>query len=604
MKPSSGDFNFSRALRSWCFVQLPLLDVGKFRKEAKSRSLSDLGLFDTDPWETLDREEIFVPVAYARHGMWQHDQLGCLEDGDLMVREEVGHRPWAELREEAEAIHGQEAAPQFLYHHWQLFWLAELQNLLQPHVAWGQLGEGLDPFFEVRAKLAARPDPLPREDWQAAAERWRKTELLLVRVQNVFYPRQRGGPRQSRWLGGVIPGLTEDAADWTIKQSRTLDYAALAAECDVDATELEEHYGQLVHIGLRIDPTSGLFDLLDQINRSSRERLRGAAQLALDYYDAARILRLWHQRLTGGDPLPDVDEYGGASSAELKLRRYGTLDVRGNRAVLPILLEEHGLYPWRVQLIGEGDSEITAMRVILAEGYGLSFEKLGIAVTDMGGSDIPKNADMLLRSFRGYANYFLLVFDNEGRAEELIKALVRAEVIEGPGEKQRKAIRDEAARAAKQITDPEARRAALRAALDAANELSQAPGTAPEFVLWKDNFEADNFTIRELCQVAEQFAAEIGLESFSLEPAELTAGAEAAQHEEGKAIASVVLDAAARKDSRFHLSKPEFAERLAQFALENPEPQGKERRPILELAEHLVHLTWADRRLAGTLRRS
>lgn len=597
MEGKTADFNFSRAVREWCFVQLPLVDVVNFRKEAKSRGLSDLGLFDRDPWETLDREELLVPVAYARHGMWQHDMLGCLEDGDLAVREEVGYRPWSQLREEAVAI-GQDAAPQVLYHHWQIFWLAELQDYLTPAVAWSRLGEGLDDFFAARAEIAAVSDPLPLAELRAVAERWRRTELLLVRVQNVFYPGERGGPGRTRWTGGVISGLTEDAAEWAIEQARTLDYGALAAECGVDADQLKEHYEQLVYTGLQIDPASGLLELLDQVNRAARVRLRGDALRALDFYDAARILRSWHQRLTGGDPLPDVDEYRGPNSTEVKLRRYGTRDVRGNQAVLPILLEEHGLYPWRVQLIAEGASEIAALKVILADGYGLSFEGLGIAVTDMGGSDIPEKTEQLLASFRGYANYFLLVFDNEGRAEKLIQTLMRAEVIEGPGEEQRKAIQKEAARAARQIKDPEARDAALRAAL-----LTQAPGTAPEFVLWKDDFEADNFTIDELCQVIEQFAAEISLEGFALDADALNAELQRArQDKEGKAIASIVLDSAAKTDSRFRLSKPEFAERLARFALENPESQEGERRPILELAEHLVQLTWADRRLAGMLR--
>jgi hypothetical protein len=268
---------------------------------------------------------------------------------------------------------------------------------------------------------------------------------------------------------------------------------------------------------------------------------------------------------------------------------------------LPVILEEYGIYPWRVQLIGEGDSEITALRFILKEGYGLSFERLGIAVTDMGGADVPENAERLLSTFRGYANYFLLIFDNEGRAAELTEALVRAEVIEGVGEKQRKAIRDEAAQAAKQIQDRAARRRALRAALDRANDLSQVPGAAPEFVLWKDNFEADNFTTGEICRVLEDFAEEIGLQNFALTVEEIEAEKTTRQNREGKAIASVALDVAGQKDSGFRLSKPEFARRLAQFALSNPELSGKQR-PILALADHLVQLTWADRRLIGELR--
>jgi hypothetical protein len=41
------------------------------------------------------------------------------------------------------------------------------------------------------------------------------------------------------------------------------------------------------------------------------------------------------------------------------------------------------------------------------------------------------------------------------------------------------------------------------------------------------------------------------------------------------------VDGAAEKDSRFYLPKPEFAERLALFALENPEPQDGSADPTL-----------------------
>ena len=90
------------------------------------------------------------------------------------------------------------------------------------------------------------------------------------------------------------------------------------------------------------DPTKSMMDLLDQINRGRRERLTGGALLALDHYDAARVLRHWHARLTG-DELPDIDEFGGINGTEYKLRRFGTTDVKGRRDILPILLEEYGL---------------------------------------------------------------------------------------------------------------------------------------------------------------------------------------------------------------------------------------------------------------------
>lgn len=443
-----------------------------------------------------------MPVAYARHGFWDHNLLECVDDGDLRVREETGHIPWDELRAEAEEVHGDDANLQVLYHHWQILAAAEVQDWLTPGVPWSNLGDGLEAFYDARARFAVAPEAPPREQLLTIAEGHRSRELLLVRVQNMLWPSERGGPGGSRWYGGPVNGLTGDAARWASELLRTSDFAALAEDCGIDAEGLASLYDQLAWQALCVDPNAAVLDLLDQTRRGHRERLQGRALLAVDYYDAARMLRAWHHLASGErEWLPDIDEIRGLNGTEFKRSRFGTLDVRGNRAVLPTLLEEYGLYPWRVQLIGEGESELVALRTIIEDRYGLSFERLGIAVSDMGGADVPTNAERLLGDLRAYANYFLLVFDNEGGARELIEALERAGVVEGVGDDQRKAFLAQLASAAKQLDDVEARRVALTEARERAARMPEKPGAAPEFVLWRENFETDNFTCGELCRV-------------------------------------------------------------------------------------------------------
>jgi hypothetical protein len=46
-----GNFNLSRAVREWCFVQLRLIELRDMRDMAKSRGLTDFGLLSRDPWE-------------------------------------------------------------------------------------------------------------------------------------------------------------------------------------------------------------------------------------------------------------------------------------------------------------------------------------------------------------------------------------------------------------------------------------------------------------------------------------------------------------------------------------------------------------------------
>jgi hypothetical protein len=142
----------------------------------------------------------------------------------------------------------------------------------------------------------------------------------------------------------------------------------------------------------------------------------------------------------------------------------------------------------------------------------------------------------------------------------------------------------------------------MKEALANANDLSQEPGDSPEFLLWKENFEVDNFSSAELCQIVGDFADEIGLDGFSLDSDDLDTEI-TAQRKSGstKGVASILLEMASNHDPGFHLSKPDLARRLARFVLSENERTG-EKRPILDLAEQLVSLTWADRRLAGDLR--
>ncbi|SEH10460.1 hypothetical protein [Thermoleophilum album] len=407
--PAPGAFTYSRAVREWAFVQVPLVSLSDFRKAAAERDVMKISPFDASPWETLDREGLLPPVAYALHGFWHDDQPANLENGDSIVREERGFVAWDELRAEARERNG--ADLYVLYGHWQLLSLVTIVDHLSPSTPLLALGRGLDEFHEARVAYASAP--IDRERLSDVARANRAEELLLIRVQNLFMPSVRGG----RYRGGPVVGLTEEAADWAIEQRRTFDYAAAAEDCEVTAEDLERLFDAFATRAHWIDPLERWFHLADQVKRRERERLKGAALRALDLYDAARVVRSWHAQLAG-EPLPDVDELFGIHPKEAKRRMYGTDELRGNCEVLPALLEHFGLYPWRVQLIAEGKSDLAMLEEVLAARYDLSFGYLGIHAFALGGADIPANAELILGAVRVYSNYYLLLFDNEGRPRQ------------------------------------------------------------------------------------------------------------------------------------------------------------------------------------------
>jgi hypothetical protein len=585
-----GNFNYSRAVREHAFVQHTLLHLSEFRKRLGDRGLPTLSMFDLAPWETLDREDLLSPIAYALHGFaWQHEVEAHLDAGDLLVREEVGFRAWQELRDLAAERH--DADLWVLYHPWQVLRYRNVTAQLAATAPFGQLGGGLESFYEARQRYAAAPADPPRAELVERAAADRALELLLVRVDNGLLPLETG-----RWHAGPILGLTEDAYEWTREQARRVDWQALTADCGVDADGLAGLYEQLTFEGRRIDPNERLFELVDAIRRNRRERFKGAALLAQDLYLAARLVRRWHAQL-GREVLPDVDDVGQIG-ANWKINYYGTDKLRGNRAALPAILDAYGLYPYRVQLIGEGASEIAMLREILDVRYGLTFEQLGIIPTDIGGADVPVDAERLLTAMRVFANYYLLVFDNEGRARDLVDELERRGVVEGVSDEQRRRFLSEAMRTIDEHATPAERLGQLRQARERAQRLDEEPGQAPEFFLWRENLEADNFMNAELCAVVTTEAASQGL-SWELSDEDL----ERALADEGDArgVASVLVDLAGRQDPPLEIGKPQLARLLARYAVEHPEHEGDQRQ-VLQLAEHLVRLANADRMLIGRLR--
>lgn len=513
------------------------------------------------------------------------------------MREERGFVAWDELRAEARERNG--ADLYVLYGHWQLLSLVTIVDHLSPSSPLLALGRGLDEFHEARVAYASAPIDCERLSDVARANR--AEELLLIRVQNLFMPSVRGG----RYRGGPVVGLTEEAADWAIEQRRMFDYAAAAEDCEVTAEDLERLFDAFATRAHWIDPLERWFHLADQVKRRERERLKGAALRALDLYDAARVVRGWHAQLAG-EPLPDIDEFFGIHPKEAKRRMYGTDELRGNREVLPALLEHFGLYPWRVQLIAEGESDLAMLEEVLAARYDLSFGYLGIHAFALGGADIPANAELILGAVRVYSNYYLLLFDNEGRARQMIEALVRAgqsrasPTPSASGRSRRRSPRRGRARS------PPPTSAVPRCGRHASARSGSrtSPGRRPSSSSGRRTSRRTT-SVAEACHVINATARQLeGLAEFGLDPDAMVAlvAAEADRPKEARrGMAGVLLDAAAAEDPPFELSKPELARRLARHAIANPERDGAQR-PVLDLAEHLVHLTIADRRLRGELR--
>jgi hypothetical protein len=594
----AGDFTYRRAVEAHCFIQTPLIALDEFRKGAERRGLMTATWSRPAAWETLDREGLLPPIAYAIDDPWRHREVPALRQGQFLIRDECGYESWETLKERAQP----EARVAFtpLYGRWQYLTLARLHVRLWPRVIPMRALEG---GFDSQRELARQiVDGLASaEDLRPDCEHLRSLELELVRVQTTLVPLIRQGryeaPDNVDWEEGK-PGF--DGFEWTLEQAETLDYREAAAECGLDAEVIEKRCNEYCLRAEKLDPAKDWMYLTVQLDRRHQEAVTNDALLARDLFDAAEIMRHWYEGVTD-NKLPPLDELRTAFNHQAaKENMFASQDIQRNRASLPAVLEHYGLYPWRVQLIVEGESDEEILRTI-AKAHGTSFERLGVHCLVMHGSGIPKNTDRLLADLSHYANYYLLVFDDEGNARELAEALVRRGAIEGLSSEQMarslSEAKQRAATRAAAASVPE-RKEILKEEFDRAGT---APGDAPEFYFWKRNMEDDNFDLGEICDVVDHVGQEATV-GFALDRERITTRYAAQRgRAEPLGIGEIILDEAGKHDPPLPIGKRRLGALLGGYALEHPERNGSPR-PIFDLTEHLFRLAAADRRLQGKLR--
>jgi len=453
------------------------------------------------------------------------------------------------------------------------------------------LSQGVE---SLRANLDQRASALADSDvLRGHAEANRELELILTRTQSLFMPWIRGsfGYRFFNANGEIEP---LDAAQWIREERQRFDFALAAEECDLDPAAIASHHDRLLDRAERIDPTKAWQTLIQQVDRRRVEELRGLALRARDFRDAGNVLRFWHHALErSGDLLDDYIESRtfGPPRSEVNVRRYGFAELEGNRAAQPAILEEFGLYPWRVALITEGESEIRMLDTILQHQVGRSLQELGIVPVDMRGAGMPGRKNdrtrfkNLLAALRRFPNYFFLVFDDEGEATKLIAELEKHKTDYAPFE-------------GVTVLEPAPRRT-TPAAPEGWTGDNYVPLRNPERVIWDNDLEADNFTVEETCTVIRDMAAEDPeILDFTLDPRDLALAAENSE----KALGTVAV-ALAQQRGFPGLRKPDLAAKLGEYALEHPLRAGTRRR-ILIVAEHLWRLSGAHRQLRGRLRES
>jgi hypothetical protein len=348
-------YSFRIAYESGGFLQRDLIDHDRFASEADKRGISvPLGAKDRIAFfEDLDRQGIIRPIAFTVSGNYQsssyHDLLGRPE---LVFREEQEFRPWADYSWRQSRRDGPRIRIVALYSPWQLFLLHRALKFRFIRVA-------ADEFLASKAereRLMRNARRLARPMMESLSEfdeNWRPLLLLLVRIQNRYWP----------FIGSyssLRDPRTREYVDPVARERRRFSARRALAELEISVEKVKDYHQRLSFFAQQEDPVREWWILRRMLSTHERGRLKGSMRSSEDLWEATQALRLFYRTLTRR-VLPDADMVG--TDPRWQLRTLGHPPrLYYDQKDLRRFLVRKDLYPNQVHVFVEGASE-EVMRV-------------------------------------------------------------------------------------------------------------------------------------------------------------------------------------------------------------------------------------------------
>jgi hypothetical protein len=532
-KPEDRQYTFRRAHESNAFQQVGLLTPDAFGSQAKERDIG-LSFASTlrDELETLDRVGALRPVYF--------------DTGSALVfRDEVEFVPWATY----EVVEDEVPRVVPYYSQWQLLYARDAVELgrVPVKIDWllddeqrKTVGEGYKDWYSGQA-----------EHWRGLDDDWRQRILLLVRLQNRYYPVIRGT------LTKITTHLVYDPevgarVDPYRKTVREFEPEAVRDELGLTADAIKEMHEWIAFQGIAHDPLMHFHDLFRMAPYRERAKLKNEARRAQDAFDAAEMLRRFYHDLTG-ELLLAPDEIIDASGGGWREQFYGHGPrLRYDRHDLKVALRLAHLDPHIVHVIVEGESDETFFRGLIEALADPDPSSLGITFSNLHGVGRTRLYTRILRIAKNVARFPMLVVDREGDIERDVQLL-----------KDEGLLSDETA------------------------------------FLWDASLEEDNFSDEELVAAAARLAAGKG-GHLVLDAAELRAARESQKErlrEKAQGLAEILVNLARHPEhGSIQFSKPELAQELVRFVLDELEHTDDQealvqRRPVLGIVFSIIRVT-------------
>jgi hypothetical protein len=349
----STSYSFADALDQEAFDQLELVTTSKFARLASDRGIRYLR---RETLEWLDKQGAVRPIGFQTNS-----GKPALHSKRFSGWDRYARKVWDHPQVDA------------LYSPWQLLYLDAAVNGRYVDV-------DVTAFLDSDTNLTAKPRSAWRQihtrrhrEWKRLDAAWRPVILLLVRIQNRYFPAVRGTVKMG--LGGDDPFRREVAS---------FDPKAVADELGWTSDDIQRLYEWLSFRGTTLDPAKGWFPIFRSLSYREQEKLKDVLRQAHDYYDAAAMLRRWYRDITG-ELLPDSDEVG-AFPPDWRPNWLGhERRMTYDRKDMQRLLGLHGAYPNRIHVLVEGETEKAVLEELILAFRDTDPSALGVKIEPFSG---------------------------------------------------------------------------------------------------------------------------------------------------------------------------------------------------------------------------
>jgi len=181
-----------------------------------------------------------------------------------------------------------------------------------------------------------------------------------------------------------------------------------------------------------IDPLRNWYVLVHHIPYAKREKLKGEALLAQDYYEITEMLGRFLTDLTGEKQL-DADDLLDGRQGRWKKKWYGREVDYKSREVLQKILTEYGINPRdKLLLIVEGPTEHESIPKI-AQAMEINLDQLGIKIMHLGGvgESARKRMEKLLEylALAPSSTVPYIILDNHPNVRKTLRAFNKLKLI-------------------------------------------------------------------------------------------------------------------------------------------------------------------------------